>query len=435
MAETRLGGARPFAPFEFVIAMRYLRARRKEGGIALIAIISFLGIMLGVAALIVVLSVMNGFRHELFDQMLGVQSHIYVDVRGMDNESITSVRQDVIAVSGVTSIGARYQGQALLTANGATTGAQIVGTEPQDIGSISRISVPSSPTEPRGLINGEFASFGQGENGGDNILIGRGLAAQLGVSVGDQVTLLAPSGASGPFGTVPRRKAYTVSGIFSIGVYEYDQIVAFMPLDQALLFFNADGPQSLEARVEQPLEIDAVLRDIRQAIGNAAYVSDWRERNLSFFSALQLERFLMRMVMSFLVVIAALNIITGLVMLVKNKGRDIAILRTMGATRGSILRIFIVIGQLIGAIGALLGAIIGILFVTNIENIRSFFEWISGGPVFDQSVYMLTSLPSRVDPGEVLFALVFSIFCSFLAAVIPAIRAARLDPVEALRYE
>ncbi|WP_421791520.1 lipoprotein-releasing ABC transporter permease subunit [Hyphobacterium sp.] len=427
--------AKPFAPFEFVIAMRYLRARRKDGGIALIAIISFLGITLGVAALIVVLSIMNGFRYELLNQLLGAQSHVYVDVRGLTEPEIEDIQNDLIRIPGVLNAGPRYEGQALFTANGQTVGAQVVGVLPRDLANIERITAPVRGDARYGLIEGSFESFGEGENGGDNILIGRALAQRLGVDPGDQITVLAPTGSTGPFGTVPRRKAYTVGGVFTVGVHQFDQIVTFMPLEQALLFFSQDGPMTIEARVESPVEIGPVIAQARAVLPSGVILFDWRDQSLAIYQALQVERFAMRLILSVVILIAALNIITGLVMLVKNKGRDIAILRTMGATRGSIMRVFLLIGLMIGGVGAMGGAALGFLFVLNIEGLQGLIEAVTGVDPFNAEVYFLTRLPARIDPGEVSFAILFGLFSAFLAALPPAWRAAQLDPVEALRYE
>lgn len=435
MSDANRQRAKPFAPFEFVIAMRYLRARRKDGGIALIAIISFLGITLGVAALIIVLSIMNGFRYELLNQLLGAQSHVYVDVRGLTEPEVEDIQSELVRIPGVLNAGARYDGQALFTANGQSVAAQVVGIEPRDLANISSVTGTPGPGERYGLIEGTFETFGDGLNGGDTILIGRALAARLGVGPGDQITLLAPTGSTGPFGTVPRRKAYTVGGIFTVGVHQFDMAVTFMPLNQSLLFFSQEGPLTIEARVTAPVEIEETMAALRQVLPPGTPLFDWRDQSLAFYQALQVERFAMRLILSVVILIAALNIITGLVMLVKNKGRDIAILRTMGATRGSIMRVFLLIGLMIGAVGAIGGASLGFLFVLNIESLQDAIEVMTGVDPFNPEVYFLTRLPARIDPGEVSFAILFGLFSAFLAALPPAWRAARLDPVEALRYE
>tara|TARA_R110002072_G_scaffold22322_1_gene77947 strand:+ start:852 stop:2159 length:1308 start_codon:yes stop_codon:yes gene_type:complete len=429
-----LHGARPFSGHEFQIATRYLRAKRKHGGIALIAIISFLGISLGVAALIIIMSIMNGFRYELLSTLLGVQSHVYVDARSMTPEQIEDFSGQIATMDGVVSVGTRMTGQALVTANDATIGAVVIGITRDELAQLERVTRPVEGREP-GLRFGTFDTFGTGRNGGDDILTGMGIVNQLNVLEGEEITLIAPSGRPGPFGTRPTRKAYRVSGVFSTGIYAFDQITIFMPLEQALLFFNEEGPQSIEVRVEDPDAMGDLVRDIRRQVGNSGYVYDWRERDSSFQTALAVERFAMRLILAVVILIAALNIITGLIMLVKNKGRDIAILRTMGATQNSILRIFLLIGLMIGAVGAIGGVVLGLVFVLNIDAIKGFIEMVSGVNVFDPEVYFLSRLPARLDWAEVAFATVFGLGAALLAAIPPAWRAARLDPVEALRYE
>ncbi|HAQ33789.1 MAG TPA: lipoprotein-releasing system transmembrane subunit, LolC/LolE family, partial [Alphaproteobacteria bacterium] len=352
-------GAHPFSAYEFTLARRYLGARRKDGGIALIAIISFLGITLGVAALITIMSIMNGFRHELMSQLLGVQSHIYVDVRpqqygnldALTPEELTALSDEIAAVPGVVSVGQRVVGQALVSVGGRTGPAQVIGISREELATIERVSGTPEPGGNTGIQFGTFDGFGDGRNGGDIILIGQQLARNLGVMPGDEITLIGASGTATPFGMTPRRKAYEVGGVFSVGIYEFDQIVVFMPLDQAILFFSLDGPETIEARVANPDGMDPVLDEVVNRVRGRGIIYDWRQQNRSFYDALQVERVAMRMIMALVIGIAALNIITGLIMLVKNKGRDIAILRTMGAGRGAILRIFFMAGASVGALG------------------------------------------------------------------------------------
>lgn len=428
------GGARPFAGHEFQLATRYLRARRRHGGIALIAIISFLGITLGVAALIIIMSIMNGFRHELLNTLLGVQSHVYVHAQNMTPEELEEITDRIEALDGVISVGARYNGQALVTANGRTIGANVVGITRDELAQLDRIVTPVEDNRP-GLRYGSFETFGQGDYGGDDILAGLGVINQLNVIEGEDITLIAPTGRAGPFGTRPNRKPYRVAGIFTSGIYAFDQVTIFMPLDQAMLFFAADRPHSIDVRVEEPDGVGPLVTQIRALVGSAGVVQDWRERDRSFQTALNVERFAMRLILGVVILIAALNIITGLVMLVKNKGRDIAILRTMGATQNSILRVFLLIGLMIGAVGAIGGVVLGVVFVWNIDAVKAFIQFITGVNVWDPEVYFLSNLPARLDWAEVIFASVFGLGAALLAAIPPALRAARLDPVEALRYE
>lgn len=427
-------GAKPFCGYEFQLATRYLRTKRKNGGIALIAIISFLGISLGVAALIIIMSIMNGFRHELLSSLLGVQSHVYVDARGMPEEEIDRITALIAEVDGVETVGSRMVGQALATANNLSSGAVVVGISRAELGQLERITRPTDDNDP-GLRYGEFDTFGMGRNGGNDVLIGVGFANQLRMIEGEEFTLIAPRGASTPFGTSPRNKAYRAAGVYSSGIYAHDQVTVFMPLEQALLFFGEAGPHTIEVRTEAPDDMGDIVDEVRDIVGESSLVYDWRQRDQSFQTALAVERFAMRLILAVVILIAALNIITGLIMLVKNKGRDIAILRTMGATQNSILRVFLLIGLMIGAVGAIGGVVLGVVFVWNIDAIKDFIQFVSGVDPFNPEIYFLSRLPARLDWTEVTFATLFGLGAALLAAIPPAWRAARLDPVEALRYE
>ena len=419
--------AKPFSTWERSIALRYLRARRKEGGVALVSIISFVGVMAAVMALIVIMSVMNGFRDELTSKVLDFNPHIYVGGPAVNSPERNAVVQRIRALPGVVEVAPMVEAQAMVVGSGQISGAIVRGVSAQDLKATSIIS--------GNIRGGSLESFGKGEYGGDAIVLGERLAAQIGVTPGDVVTLVAPTGAT-PFGSAPRSKDYTVAAVFNVGMSEYDQAFAYIPIEQAQLFFGREetidyiGVKLTNAdRVQQ-------LRDpVYRASGAGAVLSDWTQRNQSYFNALKVERNVMRLILMFVVAIAALNIISGLIMLVKNKTRDIAILRTMGASRGAVLRIFFMAGSTIGLLGTAAGLLVGVLICVYIGEIQGFLEALFRTKLFSADVYFLSRIPAKVDWIEVVVITFWSVLMSFLATLPPAWRASRLDPVEALRYE
>ncbi|MGB3833266.1 MAG: lipoprotein-releasing ABC transporter permease subunit [Mesorhizobium sp.] len=417
--------AGPFSGFERMVAWRYLRSRRKETVISVIASISFLGIMLGVATLIVVMAVMNGFRAELLTRILGINGHLVVTPVDMPLEDYAELARRIDGVSGVKYAIPLIDGQALAQGNvGSGTGVLVRGIRGEDL---SRIALVAD-----NVRQGSLADF----DGGEGVAIGRRMAENLGLALGDTITLISPEGDVTPLGTTPRLKGYPVTAIFEVGMSEYDSSIVYMPLSEAQLYFNMEGRvQSIEVYVDNPDAVDALKPKIEEAAQRQIYMTDWRQRNQTFFSALQVERNVMFMILTLIVLVAALNIISGLVMLVKDKGHDIAILRTMGATRGAILRIFLMTGAAIGVVGTLAGVALGIVICLNIERIREFFSWVSGTVLFNPELYFLSQLPAKMDAGETLSVVAMALILSFLATLFPAWRAARLDPVEALRYE
>ncbi len=430
-------GAGPFSGFEFMLAMRYLRARRKEGGVTLIAIISFLGIMIAVAALIAVMSVMNGFRHELLTRLLGVQPHIYVYAPANSEIDRGDLADRIRDLDGVRQAGPVAVGQALVTSRRGAAFAQVAGVRPQDLRRFDLITGDNGAREAGGgLVQGSAETFGEGRNGGNEIIIGSAMAATLGVSAGDEVTLVSPRGASTALGVTPRSKRYLVGGVITVGVQDLDQILAYMPIEQSALFFDRPvGGDFIDVRIANPDEPDAIKAEIEAISPENTLVLDWRGQNEAFWNALQVERVAMRLILSIVILIAALNIISGIVMLVKNKTRDIAILRTMGAGQGAVMRIFLISGATIGVLGTICGIILGLLFVGFIAQIEDFVSWVSGVEVFDPSVYSLYQLPARLDWGEVIYVSVWGFLMSLLATLWPSYRAGRMDPVEALRNE
>lgn len=422
MAETP--DTKPFAPFEWLLAGRYLRARRKEGFISVIAGFSFLGIMLGVATLIIVMAVMNGFRKDLFAKILGLNGHIIVYKVGEPFTDYVDKAAKIAAVPGVTHALPIVEGQVMVSSSAQALGALVRGMAEADIKSLKLVA--------DNIRAGTLDGF----DGTQSIAIGQRLANALYVNVGDTLTLVSPRGASTPFGTAPRSKPYMISAIFELGMSEYDKTMIFMPLAESQRYFNkADEADVLEVVVDDPERVDQFSAEIREAGGPTINVTDWRQKNETFFTVLEVERNVMFIILSLIILVAALNIISGMMMLVKDKGRDIAVLRTMGASKGSVMRVFLITGASIGVVGTLAGLILGIVFCWNIEAIRQFVSTLTGTPMFDPNVYYLTKLPAEINPTETAWIVAMALSLSVLATLYPSWRASKLDPVEALRYE
>jgi lipoprotein-releasing system permease protein len=421
--------AGPFSAWEFELALRYLRARRKEGGIALIAIISYVAISLAVMALIVVMSIMAGFRSELLSRMLSFNGHMYIQGQVLSDPNRDAMVARLQKTPGVVSVTPVTENQSLVRAAGQTTGAIVRGISARDLESMAYVSESLSPEARR--------TFGQGPYGGDNILIGEALAQGMGLQIGDPITLYSPTGADSAFGNLGGlEKTYRVGGTFTSGAADFDRAYIFMPLEQAQLFFGKEGVWDVvEMKVREPDRVGDLVAAVRQAAGPGAIVSDWRDRLAAFWGALKVERVAMSIILGLVVAIAALNIISGIVMLVKNKTRDVAILRTVGASQMSMLRVFFVAGAAIGVAGTATGLFLGLVFCLNIAAIQHFLEALLGVQLFNADVYMLDAIPALVDPVDVFWVAVWSLFMSCVASLLPSWRAAKMDPVEALRYE
>ena len=417
--------AAPFSAFERMVAWRYLRSRRKEAFISVIAGFSFIGIMLGVATLIIVMAVMNGFRTELISRILGINGHMIVQPIDGPLTDYADLAVKFEAVPGVKMALPLVEGQTLASGRaGAGSGALVRGIRAEDLEKLPQVA--------GNIRQGDIVGFASGQG----VLVGSRLAASLGITAGDDITLISPEGDVTPMGVNPRVKAYPVSGVFEIGMSEYDATIIYMPLEEAQLYFNADGlVQSIELFVDDPDNVDGLRPLVEAAAGRQVFITDWRQRNQTFFSALQVERNVMFMILTLIVLVAALNIISGLIMLVKDKGSDIAILRTMGAGSGAIMRIFFMTGAAIGTVGTFAGVVLGVVVCLNIESIRQFFSWLSGTVLFDPELYFLSQLPAEMSFGETFTVVVMALVLSFLATIFPAWRASKLDPVQALRYE
>jgi lipoprotein-releasing system permease protein len=414
-----------FSAFERMVAMRYLRARRQEGFISVIAWFSLLGIMLGVATLIIVMAVMNGFRHELLGRILGLNGHIGVYALAPGPLADFERVLDVVArVPGVRAVAPMIEGQALVTANGISSGAVVRGLRAED--------VRRRPVLGGNVKAGSLDQF----VAPDGAMIGRRMADRYGLKAGDSLTLTVPVFAETGFGVVPRSKTVDIAAIYEVGMYEYDNSFVYLPFDLAQVVYQMKGAASgVDVMIADPARLDRERGAILRALGGRYRVNDWQRANASFFNAVQVERNVMFLILTLIILVAAFNIISSLIMLVKDKGRDIAILRTMGATRAMILRVFLLCGASVGVLGTLAGVALGLAFAANIETIRQFLQGLTGTNLFAAEIYFLSKLPAIVEWREVALVSGMALALSFLATIYPAWRAARLDPVVALRDE
>ena len=413
-----------FAPFERMVALRYLRARRQEGSLSVMAIFAMIGIALGVATLIVVMAVMNGFRADLLSRILGINGHLTVFAGQGSITDFETITERLRAVEGVSSVVPQIQGQVMATSGGRALGGLVRG--------VRRETLEQRALIADNIVAGSLSDF----EGDDVVLLGSRLARRLGLSVGDDVTLVTPQGNQTIIGTIPRLKAYRIVGMFQIGMYEYDSSFIYMPLAGAQLYFRQpESVNAIELFVEDPARIRTTRSEVGKAMGSGFRTVDWQQANSSFFNAVKVERNVMALILTLIILVATFNIISGQIVLVRDKSHDIAILRTMGATRGMIMRIFLMTGTFIGVVGTFFGCLVGVLFAQNIEIIRTFLQYVSGAELFPAEVYFLSHLPSKIDPMEVLVVAAVAFGLSFLMTLYPSWRAARLDPVEALRYE
>ena len=414
-----------FGPFERLVAFRYLRARRQEGFVSVIAVISVLGIMLGVMALIIVMAVMNGFRQELLSRILGVNGHLTVYGISKPIEDYGALTDRLAGLPGVRLVTPQVQGQVMIVAAGAASGGLVRGMRPADLKARELIA--------GNIISGDLSAFTED---GEAVLIGSRMAQKLSLKIGDSLTLISPQGTTTVIGTVPRMKSYRIAALFQVGMYEYDSTFIYMPLAAAQLFFRLpEQVNGIEVFAEDPDLVRDLRRRINQELGPGYRTLDWQQANSSFFNAIQVERNVMFLILTLIMLVAALNIISSLIMLVKDKGRDIAVLRTMGATRGMVMRIFLLSGASVGLIGTIAGFALGVAFTLNIQTIQGWLEGLIGTDLWNAEIRFLTQIPAVIDWTEVATVLAMALGLSFAATIYPAWRAARLDPVEALRYE
>jgi lipoprotein-releasing system permease protein len=419
--------SKPFGLFERMLAGRYLRAKRAHGGVALISVISVVAITLAVMALIITMSVMNGFRETLLSRILGVNGHVYVDTRGLDGPEIDRIAQIVRGTPDVVHVTPIINAQGLATSDGMAQGVVVRGIPRSELEGLPIVADSIRP-------GGGFEGFEGVES--PTILLGDRLAASLGVVEGMAVSILSPQGAATPFGLTPRRKSFLIGGVFSVGMAEYDSALIYMPLEQAqILFSRGDGADELEIRIRDPDRTVPIMMELRARLGPEALIYDWRAKSQGLSDALVVERNVMRLILMILVAIAALNIVTGLIMLVKNKSRDIAILRTMGATKGAIMRVFFMASASLGLMGLGLGLLLGVGFCLNIEALQNGVQALTGFDLFPGTVYSLETLPARVEWGEVALISAFTVLVTFASTLLTSAWASRFDPVEALRYE
>ncbi len=417
-------GTKPFSAFEWMISLRYLGSRRKEGFISVIAGFSFVGIVLGVATLIIVMAVMNGFRQELLGKILGMNGHVAVHGYAGPIADYNGATERLKKVPGVTRAIPYVEGQVMASSKRTASGVLVRGLWEADLKSLPSIN--------NDQLRGSLDNFDDSEA----VAIGVRLAHKHRVGIGDKITLISPRGPVTPFGVTPTIRSYKIAAVFEIGMSQYDATYVFLPFKEAQEYFVQEkGASAIELLVERPGEVDSYIRPLQVAGGPTLQFFTWKRTNEIFFNALQVERNVMFLILTLIILVAALNIISGLIMLVKDKGRDIAILRTMGATSGTVMRVFLITGASIGIVGTLAGLGIGLVFCAYIEEIRLFISWLSGTVIFSPELYYLSKLPAEVDPNEVIAITGMSLFLSIFATLYPSWRAARIDPVKALRYE
>lgn len=410
------------SPFEWTIAKRYLLPGKSEAFIALVASISIGVVMLSVAMLVVVMSVMNGFRAELLDKIVGLNGHAIVQAYGGRLDDWEDILEEVRATPGVVDASPLIEQPLLTSFNGRVEAILVRGNTDEDIAALATKAVAGD--------------FGQLQAGASKVAIGVRLAENIGARVGDTITIINPQGRSTPFGTVPRQIGYEVAAIFEIGVYDYDGAFVVMPMkDAQTLMLIGDTVGMIEVTVEDADEVGEILEPVQRAVQGRAVVSDWKTINATLFEALQVERAAMAFALSFMVLVAAFNILSSLVMLVRAKTRDIAIMRTLGATRQSLIKIFVTTGFTIGAIGTLAGLALGFLILAGRQQIVEGFGVLTGQDLWDPQYRFLTTIPSKVDGSEVTMIVLLALGLSFLATLYPAWKAANTDPVQVLRYE
>jgi lipoprotein-releasing system permease protein len=417
-------GVSAFSPFEWMVALRYLRARRADGFVSVIAGFSFLGIMLGVATLIVVTAVMNGFHRELMDKIMGINGHAFVQAVETPFTDWDDVASRTAKTPGVKLAIPMVEGAAGISTQFGQSGVLVRGVREKDL-----VRLPGIVGNIR---DGSLEGFDKAEG----VALGQRLAETLGVRVGDKVSLLIAKGGQTPFGVAPRIKAYNVVAIFAIGMSEFDNVFVYMPLTEAQAFFYIDFVATVvEVFVEDPDQIDAFRLAFDKEVTRPVIITDWRQRNRTFFETLQVEKNILFIILSLIVIVAAFNIISGLTMLVKDKTQDIAILRTIGATRGAVLRIFMMIGASIGVVGTLAGFALGLLLAKNLDAIRNAINSAFNANLFPAEFYFLSRLPAIVDEREVAVIVGMTLVIAILASIYPAWKAASLDPIDALRHE
>ena len=414
--------------FERLVAFRYLRARREEGLISIIALFSLIGIALGVATLIVVLAVMNGVRGELIKSIIGLEGHVSVYSDAGSIGHYDDLAKNILTIPGVKAALPKVEGQIMASYKGRSTGAMVIGYRNDDLKNKDLLI--------KRIVAGDVGAFERGEG----VIIGKRMAEKMGLLVGDDITLISPEGRSTVAGIVPRVKAYKVVGMFSIGMFAYDNGMILMPFEDAQVYFKlrdkgADAVSSIEVIGNDAEQAVQIAHEASEMLGTSYRIYDWKSSNNQIFQAVIVQRNVMFLILMLIILVASFNIISSLIMLVREKGRDVAVLRTMGAAPASVMRIFILCGSCVGIIGTMVGVLLGLLLAFNTENIQLWLESMMGHRLFADELYFLSHLPSKVDGGEVVTVVCMALLLSFLATIYPARRAAKLDPAEVLRYE